>query len=353
MTKFISKLAIFALIPAVLVLTIETVFAPTLFTFRTWEAIYSTSPFSLGPFYPNVQYTMIEQGDLAHHTRFAVEKKVTWETDQLGYRNRYYNPAPDILLIGDSNIAGSSLSQEELLASYLELYTGLSVYNLAPAKINTFIQFKNAGLMEPPKVVVFAKTERKLLSLPPVNIGATFVQAEMRMSPFGQSAAIMLDKFQRGHSIQYLKARINGSAGVGIQSTIDENIFYLQGAKAVIKTSGDSLERTIKRIKSYRDYFHSIECEFIFVPIPNKETILWQFVPLNKQPDFITKLNRKLTQNGIITVNTVKLFNNLCEKGNIPYHSDDTHWNKYANREVSKVVARLVSTIAPKVSNKQ
>lgn len=353
MTQFISKLAIFALIPAVLVCIIETVFAPTLFTFRIWEAVYSTSPFSLGPFYPNVQYTMVEQGDLAHHTRFAVEKEVTWKTDKLGYRNRYYNPSPDILLIGDSNIAGSSLSQEELLASYLELYTGLSVYNLAPANINTFIRFQNAGLIEAPKVVVLSKIERNLRSLPPVNIGATFVRSEMRMNPFVQSAAIMLDKFQRGQSIQYLRARINGSAGVGIQSTIDENIFYLQGAKAVINASDDIVERSIKRIKSYKDYFHSIESEFIFVPIPNKETILWQFVPLNKQPEFITKLDRRLTQNDIMTVNTVKLFNNLCEEGNIPYHFDDTHMNKYGNQGVSKVVARLLNTIAPGVSYKQ
>ncbi len=351
MTKFIYKITVFSMIPILLFFIIEVVLPPTLFTFRIWEAVSSASPFRVGPFYPNIKYTMVEQGDLAHHTRYSVEKKVTWETDKLGYRNNSYNPSPDILLIGDSNIAGSSLSQEELIASSLKSNTELSVYNLAPADINTFITLKNEGIFQPPQVAVLFCMERNIPSLPPVNTKPEVVHTEIQFNPIMQFAATQLDKLTRGRSIKYLKARINGATGVGIQSRLDDEMFFLQGNMAVIETSDNVLDPIIERIKSYKDYFTSIGSEFIFLPIPNKQTILWKLTELKRQPDFIIELNYKLKQNGIMTINTVNLFNNLFENGVIPYHSDDTHWNKYANYEVSMAIAHL-HVISSKVSYK-
>ena len=71
---------------------------------------------------------MVEEGDLAHHTKYSIDKNVFWKTDRLGYRNTSYISNPDILLIGGSNIVGSSLSQEETLASRLIDMTDLKLY---------------------------------------------------------------------------------------------------------------------------------------------------------------------------------------------------------------------------------
>jgi alginate O-acetyltransferase complex protein AlgJ len=341
MTKFLSKITIFSIIPLIFLFIIEGILPPTLFTFRAWEAIKAKTPLFVGPFYPNVEYDMIEEGDLAHHTNYAIEKNVSWKTDKLGYRNNHFNSSADILLIGDSNIAGSSLSQQEILASVLKEYTGLFVYNLAPANVNTFIRLKNEGIFQPPRIVILSSIERNIPSFPPVNALLKFNHpVQVQFNSVVSFFAMQFDKLIRANSIEYFKSRIKGSVGGGIQSAIDKKMFFLQGRKAVIKTSDNSIDPIVKRIKNYKNYFNSIGSEFIFLPIPNKETILWKLAGLKKQPTFITQLNNKLGINEIITIDTIKLFNDLLESEILPYHYDDSHWNKYANDEVAKTITK-------------
>jgi SGNH hydrolase-like domain, acetyltransferase AlgX len=349
MTKFLRNIAAFFILPLLLYVVIECVLSPTLFTFRTWEALYVKTPLAqrllLGPFYPNIECERFEEGDLAHHTDYAINKDVSWKTDPIGYRNTHYISSPDILLIGDSNIAGSSLSQQETLASLLEDYTGLSVYNLAPASINTFITYKNEGIFHPPKIVILSSIERNIPSLPYSNASLKYNGlAQARLNSLASFCAIQIDKLIRANSIEYCKARIRGSGGGGIQSTIDKRVFFLQGSNAVINTSHDAIESCAERINGYKDYFNSIGTQFIFLPIPNKETIVWELAGLKKQPTFIEQLTDKLRVNNISTIEMVTLFNRLQEAGISPYHYDDTHWNKYANDAVAKTITRYLKS---------
>ena len=80
-----------------------------------------------------MEITKIEEGDLAHHTRFAIKKKVKWMTDRYGYRKQNTDRKKhEVVIIGDSNIAGSGLTQEEILSEVLEEQLKDSVYPYAP-----------------------------------------------------------------------------------------------------------------------------------------------------------------------------------------------------------------------------
>jgi len=82
------------------------------------------------------------------------------------------------------------------------------------------------------------------------------------------------------------------------------------------------------------------------LPIPNKETILWKLAGLKKQPSFIGQLIGRLRIDGVITIDTLKLFNNLRNNGILPYHYDDTHWNKDANDEIARTIIKLFKNTA-------
>jgi hypothetical protein len=63
------------------------------------------------------------------------------------------------VIIGDSLIAGSGLTQEEILSEVLEARLGVSVYPYAPVRIDTFLKdpwFRD----HPPDIIVLGVSER-------------------------------------------------------------------------------------------------------------------------------------------------------------------------------------------------
>ena len=94
--KFILRFTLF-LSPFLLFVGIEVFLLPVdRFTFRVWEALV-VRKFELllpGPFYPNMRVSKEEEGDLAHHTKFAQKRRVDWVTDTHGYRHKESGRCP-------------------------------------------------------------------------------------------------------------------------------------------------------------------------------------------------------------------------------------------------------------------
>ena len=160
MRKFLFKSNLF-LLPFFLALCLELFILPIdFFTFKVWEAIvvWKYRTFFAGHFYPNMEIAKIEEGNLAPHTRFAIKKKVRWMTDRYGYRKQNTDlQKHKIVIIGESNIAGSSLTQEEILSEVLEVQLKVSVYPYAPVGgINSFLRNKRF-VENSPDIVIFAK----------------------------------------------------------------------------------------------------------------------------------------------------------------------------------------------------
>lgn len=116
--------------------------------------------------------------------------------------------------------------------------------------------------------------------------------------------------------------------------------FFLEGENQ--KYNFDHIDNVSKTIISYKKYCDSISVDFIFLLLPNKETVYFDKVPLENQPDYIFKLNSILEANGVRTINTLSLFNNARKNtNNYFYHVDDTHWNSTGVKLVADELTKI------------
>ncbi len=342
MKKFVVRTLLSVFFPLIILAGTEILLPLNTFTFRAWESlIVKTSEVFYGTFYYEKKLEMTEQGDLAHHTKFAVEKKVKWQTDKLGFRNDVFKKNPEILLIGDSFIAGSALSQENTLSELINIKTGKSVYSTAPYGLNTLFKMFNDGTLEKPDILIMSYVERNIKDFGPLPCtnSKTFMK-DLQLNGIFKFFAEQFDKVSKLSSLNYLKARLSGSTGRGKQSPVNENFFFFEGKDAFI--SPDSAEKCAELILSYQNYFKSIGIDFIFIPLPNKETVYYELVPFEKQPDFLDSLHFYLTKKGVRTINTKELFDFWKNEGAELYHSDDTHWNKNAANILSDEIIEIL-----------
>ncbi len=356
MKTFVFKSTLFVL-PFILALLIELFILPIdFFTFRVWEALlvrkYRT--FFSGHFYPDMEISKIEEGDLAAHTRFAVKKKVRWVTDRYGYRKRNTDvQRHKIVIIGESNIAGICLSQEEILSEVLEDRLKMSVYPYAPVGgINSFL--KNERFTEnSPDIVIFARIERELLdldSLKPIRGGEWFskLRQPFQENRMIQSFAIPLDRISKMAMLHYFRASLRRSIstpkprGPNPISSQYGPIFFIQGKSANENVSRERLDRAIQVIRSYHEAVKKRGIRFIFLPIPNKENIFYKDLEATK-PVFLERLISELKSCGVETIDTQKAFEEAFQKNQILlYHSDDTHWNGNGVRLAADLLAKAI-----------
>jgi len=330
MKRFILK-TVFFLLP-LLLLFMEVLLPLNTFTYRPWEALIYNSKRGLAfPFYPNQSLNMNSVGDLCHNTQNEVSKYENWITDKLGYRNNKFIKKADILFIGDSFIAGSGLCQDSTITNQLRKQINGQVYNMAPSSFNEFISLLNLGVIDKPNLVVYGIVER---SMPTPLRSVSYEYNTFN----GNRISILKDRFSRFYSFNYLKARLSKSKGNGIKG-ISSEMYFLNGKHQIYNY--DMINYVADTIIKYKNYCDSIGVNFIFLPLPNKETVYYNYVPLDKQPTYIAELYSVLNKKGVNTINTIKIFND--EKANsLLYHLDDTHWNSNGVKIVANELAKKV-----------
>ncbi len=344
--KLLLKLTLLAL-PFLLWPVLEAAVLPgNLFTFRVWETLSVNSMRVMsGPFYPNMYVKMEEEGELAPHTPFAEKRVVEWYTDPYGYRNR--DTKTDVLLIGDSNITGAKLSQEETLAEVLERQLGKDVYSFAPATVNRFLGTRRFE-ENPPEVVVVSSIERRIAELPAV--GATGMGAKLRdmtgtainSSKVLTWLAVTADRISKLALYRRTLAQIDRTFGKK-EYIAYQNEFFLEGEPANRDFSEEELKRIADVLEGYKHALESRGIRFVFMPIPNKENIYHQLLPSRKKPDFLPRLMAELKQRQVDVVDTQSTFENLYHNENIPlYPVDDAHWNEKAVEAAAGILAQYL-----------
>ena len=357
MKKFIVRSILF-IIPILTVIGIELFILPVdFFTFRVWEALVVRKYRKnlLGPFYPNMEITKIEEGDLAHHTRFAVKKKVKWITDRYGYRKGNTDDIPKVVIVGDSNIAGSGSTQKEILSEILEDQLKVSVYPLAPNRMETFLKNKRF-LDHPPEVVILAGVERELIYFSEMRSKKEdrkenrMIQSlkTVREFPPLQFLLIFFDRLNKANMLHYFRASLRRAISSvkegGPQYVIPKYgaIYFLQGESANKDVSEETLDKTVQIIKIYSDAVKSRGIRFIFLPIPEKENIFCELLRTRK-PTFLERLISELRREGVETIDTQKAFEQAFHKnGVLLYHTDDTHWNANAVKITAELIAKIL-----------
>lgn len=355
MKKFLFRLFLF-LVPFLAALWLELFILPIdFFTFRVWEAAVVKEYRRLlpGPFYPNLEITKLEDRDLAHHTEFAEKRKVTWMLDPFGYRKqetgRRYHP---IVVVGDSNVAGSGLTQEEMFSEVLEKKLQVSTYPFSPGSINGFLSDKRF-LRAPPKIVILGSIEREITNLRPprkLKKSSSRLQDWLRTwiveNRSVQSLGILLDRFYKMNMLYYWRASLRRlirprRTRFETVPSPDGPVFFLQGARANEVVPKDQFQKAVLTIKGYREVLASRGIRFIFLPIPNKETIYYEALR-SKRPAFLTELMAELKKMGIEAVDTQTAFEEAFLKKSIPYRAGDTHWNENGVRLAADLVKRLI-----------
>ncbi|PVY41322.1 alginate O-acetyltransferase AlgX-related protein [Pontibacter virosus] len=342
--------------PFVLWPFVEAVVLPmNFFTFRIWETISVNSVRLLsGPFYPNMHLRMEEEGELAPRTLYAEKKQVEWYTDPYGYRNR--DTKAEVLLIGDSNITGAKLSQEETLAEVLEKQLGKEVYSFAPATVNRFLGTRRFE-EHPPEVVVVSSIERRIPELPAV--GATGIGNKLRdrtgaiinsskMLTWLAVTADRISKFAFYHrTLANIERKFGKKEYINYQSE-----FFMEGEYANRTFSDQEIDQIADVLEGYKHALAERGIPFVFMPIPNKENIYHQLLPSGRKPDFLPRLLAALEKRGVKVVDTQKTFEHLYlhEKKKL-YPADDGHWNNTAVAAAAQLLAQHLHQVEDSTEN--
>ena len=336
-------------LPIITWLVIEASLPVTFFTYRHWEALsYSTFIPHQHHWYPNIESSKNAVGDLCHHTSHEIIKHEYWKTDQLGFRNDSLIRNADIILIGDSFVAGSGLSQEETITYQLNnlLDKNIRTYNLAPCSFSDFIVYHEKGIISTPHLIIFSIVERNIPD--PIvyytNTHSTHIKSFIKELFEVLQLNIYLDKAFKGYSLKWLNARIFGQKGKGIPGITKSGMYFLNGKNQLY--TNKKLNPTISTLKSYKSYCEKIGSEFLFLPLPNKETVYYDMVPLQKQPNYLDSLDSLLKLNEIASYNTNEtMIQYRAMNDSLIYHLDDTHWNAKGVQLVAKNLTKKIKSI--------
>jgi alginate O-acetyltransferase complex protein AlgJ len=345
MTKFLPKILIFLVAPVIVLWVVEVLLPINFFTYRIWEAIsYKTNISNYSPFYSNTKIEMIGVGDLCHHTNKSILKNENWITDKYGFRNDKFVEAPDILIIGDSFIAGTSLSQDNTLTNRLiSMGNQLGVYNMAPSSFSAFDYYLKTGKIKKPKLIIYSIVERNVpgrIRIDKKNLYKKVVGEIDEITHIKE----YYDRGSKFSSIKWLTARFHDSKGIGKPSNVNSNMFFLEGSSQT--HSAEDLKTTVTNIVSYKKYCDSLGIGFVFVPMPDKETVYFELVPFKKQPTYLFQLDSLLISANVSTINTLKVYNEYRQTSDkLLYQLDDTHWNPTATEIISKVIIDELITI--------
>lgn len=340
MKLFLKRVVFFVVTPVALLLIGCIILPARMFVYRPWEALkFATVP-SYASFYPDRELELEAVGDLCHHTAYSIKRKEYWKTDEQGFRNSQFFREADLFIVGDSFIAGTGMTQDNTVSSQImKIDTSLKTYNMAPSSMSEFDRLLKLGIIKKPKVLIFSKVEREL----PVEMEKydphrlkTRVLDKMPLS-----VSAYIDRIVKMYPLKWTKARLLGEKGLGVKGTEESKMFFLQGATQ--KHEAKDLVNTAAAILSYKLYCDSLGIRFIFLPMPDKETVYYENVPLPHQADYLFRLDSLLKKDGVQTINTLKLYNDYRKTNTeLLYHLDDTHWNPTGTHLVAQEIVNTL-----------
>ncbi len=329
------------------------------YTFRSWEVLVDRrpAPLAAGPFYPNQTLRRVEVGDLGARTPFAVEKHVEWYTDAYGFRNRTAEGPHgyDVVIVGDSVAAGSSLTQADTLAEMIGALSGQRVYSYAPSTMAAFLRDERFRA-RPPAAVVFVGIERNLyqtvLSPPPPPVTERLYG---RYVP--EPLTVGLDRVRKKPLLTtHLYRALRGRPAYPAVVDEEHRMLFLPDAlrwDARYRADPRLVRRTAAAIASYRAAAAERDIRFIFVPVPDKKTVYWDFLQAQpgaptEPPPFLGDLVELARTQGVEVVDLEPAYRSeRAERGTLLYHRDDTHWNAQAVAMAAELITdRLDAAVA-------
>jgi hypothetical protein len=343
MKSYITNI-LFFFTPFLILIIIENIIPLNAFTFRPWEALKFQNNLVDYPFQPISKVEMISYGELGHNTTFQIKKHEKWEIDSNGFRNNKIPKQIDILLIGDSFIAGSGNTQDSILSNILNMSTNKDVYNLAPYNFESTIRLINSNIIPKPKLIILSKVERNIIDLSQIEDVNSNIKLNIfsliKFHPFYKlHISKIIENSTRFYSLRFLKSKLFDIKGTGSQGLKNSNMLFSN--YSII--SDDNINKVTVKIEKYKFICNKLGIKFYFLPIPNKESVYYDFIPIEKT-NYLHNLDRALKQKNINTINSLNIFikNRKSNRSQLLYHLDDTHWNSNGIKLIADTLSSII-----------
>jgi len=328
--RFLKKawvLLLFVLIPMIIELLLPVDF----FNFRFFEALSFkgiSQKLSPGYFYSNTHLVKQETGELGHHTLYAeAPRNVECYIDAFGYRNRSVVKNAEVVLFGDSYVTSPGLNQDHIITEELSRRLNVPVYGMGPANINNFLD--KLPQLNKPKLVIFLQAERNLAYIDALGnpVGPKKLRS-IFSSGFALKSLIVADRFITQKMIRYSRARINNEV-FPTQYIAKDSTLFMDGKAMHDRIMKTEVLQVVDRLASYQQYFKSQGIDFVFMAIPEKETVMYDMINGAEEIRFLDNLYAALEKKEISYIRLKDGFLQVYQQQHLkPYFKDDTHWNE-------------------------
>jgi len=324
------------------------------FAFRAWEVMAVEG--RNFPFRKNAIFEKQIYGDIANMLKIRCFRKFRhqkFSTDSFGFRNQKYADGTyfPIVVLGDSYMAGSSLSDEQTFNSQLSRFLKVPVYNYAAVSPAVFLADERFQ-KTPPKILIWESGESlivpktyQIFSKIPLN--KKIYLREQQQSEKQIRRRIRLSEYYAKWIFHDWRWRLTGLYNTSL-GYIDEKSGMLYYHPNLLMLQHAPEQEDITVISDGIEHFKQI-CEnrgikMIYMPVPHKETVYRKFLPekmLKMYPEshFLDMIHEELDRRGIANVNLMEEFRMRSDRGEHLYFSDDTHWNPEG---VSVAVERIL-----------
>lgn len=297
-------------------------------------------------FRPNTIFSMAAQfGDIEALEKAGVREsphEITYRTDHLGFRNPADYADGQIVLLGDSFVAGASDTQSCILTEWLRRDHGIDAYNLGfPGDMDDYVR----------RFEVFRSRYGDRFKL------ALFVFEGNDFRPFSHKAAPATPGFLLGYAdffrrtslwryTRWLYLRIASSKDKAQHRPLvarvgDADMAFLSSDVGQAENLSDLEEHQYHFVEALRAMQPNL-VQVFFIPIKYRVYAQWlnQKALPNAQFAYLSRAGK---QAGIpifdLTPSLVSEAERLLPKGEYVYWRDDTHWNCNGMRVAAAQVA--------------
>ncbi|MBW2542915.1 MAG: hypothetical protein JRF15_12580 [Deltaproteobacteria bacterium] len=329
--------------------------------FRVWESIRDDET---QRFAANQQIAMQEIGDLGRLSwvrSLQVPREVVFTTDRWGLRNPIEIEHPRVVVLGDSYVAGSSVTDRETLTVAMSRELREPIYNFAVQSVDVPALFlRDPRFAEnPPEIVIWAPVARQIRPRP------LAFPALGEDSPSAFESALFAIR-RAGEALEGFEGRLNRDNGLthwarylynelqhrwfGNPNLIDtpEGRFLALGLEdqgLTVSAEEREVETVIAMVQAFSTFLAEHRVHLIYCPIPESGTIYPEFFPEEARealalPSFLDRLIDGSRARGVQVVDLRPIFR--ANKFPYLYQPDDSHWNPRGIQLAASALAEAV-----------
>jgi lysophospholipase L1-like esterase len=169
----------------------------------------------------------------------------------------------------------------------------------------------------------------------------------MRANRWIQSFGVFLDRLYKMNMLRFIRASVRRGFSGRKETNLNRadskfGPILFQSANANKDVPEEKLNQAIQTIKSYHDLFKREGIRFIFLAIPDKETVFYESLEIPR-PVFLQKLTARLKELDVEIVDAQPVFEKAFQKDSILlYQKDDTHWNGDGVRIAADLLIKVI-----------